>query len=77
LKIILDLHAVPGSQNGFEHSGSRDGSQEWGKSDETIQQTVGVIEFLTARLSILCSDCDILLPILQARSVVRSIIYIG
>ncbi|QCE00519.1 glucan 1 [Vigna unguiculata] len=49
LKIILDLHAVPGSQNGFEHSGSRDGSQEWGKSDETIQQTVGVIEFLTAR----------------------------
>lgn len=49
MKIILDLHAAPGSQNGFEHSSSRDGSQEWGKTDETIQQTVHVIDFLTAR----------------------------
>lgn len=49
LKIIIDLHAAPGSQNGFQHSSSRDGSQEWGKSDENIQQTVDVISFLTAR----------------------------
>jgi len=49
LKIILDLHASPGSQNGFQHSGSRDGSQEWGKTDENINQTVHVIEFLSAR----------------------------
>ncbi|XAR62183.1 Glucan 1,3-beta-glucosidase [Bertholletia excelsa] len=25
LKVIIDLHAAPGSQNGFEHSSSRDG----------------------------------------------------
>ncbi|XP_050264422.1 probable glucan 1,3-beta-glucosidase A isoform X1 [Quercus robur] len=49
VKIIIDLHAAPGSQNGWEHSSSRDGSQEWGKTDENIQQTVDVIEFLTAR----------------------------
>ncbi|XVF39483.1 hypothetical protein PTKIN_Ptkin01aG0038300 [Pterospermum kingtungense] len=49
LKVIIDLHAAPGSQNGWEHSGSRDGSQEWGKTDENINQTVAVIEFLTAR----------------------------
>ncbi|XP_057442579.1 probable glucan 1,3-beta-glucosidase A [Lotus japonicus] len=49
LKIIIDLHAAPGSQNGDEHSSSRDGSLEWGQSDETIQQTVQVIDFLTAR----------------------------
>ncbi|XP_058751089.1 probable glucan 1,3-beta-glucosidase A [Vicia villosa] len=49
LKIIIDLHAAPGSQNGFQHSSTRDGSQEWGKSDENIQQTVDVISFLTAR----------------------------
>ncbi|XP_061351145.1 probable glucan 1,3-beta-glucosidase A [Gastrolobium bilobum] len=49
LKIIIDLHAAPGSQNGFQHSASRDGSQEWGKTDENIQQTVHVIDFLTAR----------------------------
>ncbi|PPR93650.1 hypothetical protein GOBAR_AA27019 [Gossypium barbadense] len=49
LKVIIDLHAAPGSQNGWEHSGSRDSSQEWGKTDETITQTVAVIDFLTSR----------------------------
>ncbi|XP_059432827.1 probable glucan 1,3-beta-glucosidase A [Corylus avellana] len=49
VKVIIDLHAAPGSQNGWEHSSSRDGSQEWGKTDENIQQTVAVIDFLTAR----------------------------
>ncbi|CAN1345435.1 Probable glucan 1,3-beta-glucosidase A, partial [Linum perenne] len=49
LKVIIDLHAAPGSQNGFEHSASRDGSQEWGLTDSNIKQTVGVIDFLTAR----------------------------
>lgn len=49
MKIIVDLHAAPGSQNGWEHSASRDGSQEWGNTDENMQQTVAVIEFLTAR----------------------------
>ncbi|XP_076947826.1 putative glucan 1,3-beta-glucosidase A [Bidens hawaiensis] len=49
LKVILDLHAVPGSQNGFEHSSTRDGSIEWGQTEETIQETVRVIEFFTAR----------------------------
>lgn len=49
LKVIIDLHAAPGSQNGWEHSSSRDGSQEWGQTDGTIQQTVDVIEFLISR----------------------------
>ncbi|MBA0745998.1 hypothetical protein Gogos_008550, partial [Gossypium gossypioides] len=49
LKVIIDLHAAPGSQNGWEHSGSRDSSQEWGKTAETIAQTVAVIDFLTSR----------------------------
>ncbi|XP_011074156.1 probable glucan 1,3-beta-glucosidase A [Sesamum indicum] len=49
IKVIIDLHAAPGSQNGAEHSSSRDGSQEWGLTDNNIQQTVGVIEFLAAR----------------------------
>ncbi|KAK4342900.1 hypothetical protein RND71_038716 [Anisodus tanguticus] len=44
-KVIIDLHAVPGSQNGHEHSGSRDGSGEWGAS--YIEETVEAIDFLT------------------------------
>ncbi|XP_073265511.1 probable glucan 1,3-beta-glucosidase A [Populus alba] len=49
LQVVIDLHAAPGSQNGWEHSSSRDGSQEWGQTDENIRQTVDVIDFLTAR----------------------------
>ncbi|KAL6527240.1 hypothetical protein OROGR_016330 [Orobanche gracilis] len=49
IKVILDLHAAPGSQNGMEHSASRDGFQEWGQTDDNIKQTVDVVEFLAAR----------------------------
>lgn len=53
MKVIIDLHAAPGSQNGFEHSASRDGFQEWGTIDDNIQETVSVIDFLTARYKFL------------------------
>ncbi|CAN6293769.1 unnamed protein product [Urochloa humidicola] len=49
LGIIVDLHAAPGSQNPFEHSATRDGSQEWGTSDANIALTVQVIDFLAER----------------------------
>ena len=49
LGVIVDLHAAPGSQNPFEHSATRDGSQEWGTTDANIAQTVQVIDFLAAR----------------------------
>jgi len=47
MKVIVDLHAVEGSQNGNEHSGTRDGYIEWG--DSYIPQTVAVIDFLAQR----------------------------
>ncbi|KAF7815600.1 putative glucan 1,3-beta-glucosidase A [Senna tora] len=49
IKVILDLHAAPGSQSGVAHSGTRDGSVEWGKTDETINQTLEVIEIFAKR----------------------------
>ncbi|GAU16345.1 hypothetical protein TSUD_116940 [Trifolium subterraneum] len=47
MKVIVDLHAVEGSQNGNDHSGTRDGYLEWG--DSYIPQTVSVIDFLAKR----------------------------
>ncbi|PIN24738.1 Glucan 1,3-beta-glucosidase [Handroanthus impetiginosus] len=47
MKVIVDLHAVPGSQNGNHHSGTRDGFLEWG--DSRIPDTVSVIDFLAQR----------------------------
>ncbi|XP_057970786.1 probable glucan 1,3-beta-glucosidase A [Malania oleifera] len=47
MKVIIDLHAANGSQNGEAHSATRDGSLEWG--DSNIQETVAVIDFLAQR----------------------------
>ncbi|KAL4557638.1 hypothetical protein LXL04_035823 [Taraxacum kok-saghyz] len=49
LKVILDLHAAPGSQNGFEHSSTRDGNIEWGQTEDTLEESVHAIEFYTIR----------------------------
>ncbi|KAL6864832.1 hypothetical protein ACP4OV_015983 [Aristida adscensionis] len=49
LGIIIDLHAAPGAQNSWDPSSSRDGTQEWGTTDENIAQTVQVIDFLASR----------------------------
>lgn len=49
IKCIIDLHAAPGSQNGMEHSASRDGTVNWQTSPEYISQTLDAIEFLASR----------------------------
>ncbi|CAA6664430.1 unnamed protein product [Spirodela intermedia] len=49
LKVIINLHAAPGSQNGYEHSGTRDGRIEWGVAAGSVEKTVSVIEFLSQR----------------------------
>ncbi|KAI3849959.1 hypothetical protein MKW98_026873, partial [Papaver atlanticum] len=48
IKCIVVLHAAPGSQNGKDHSSSRDGFIEWTKSDN-IQQSLNAIEFLASK----------------------------
>lgn len=48
LHVIVDLHAAPGSQNGFAHGGSRDGTVAWGDAT-SIAMTVQVIEALADR----------------------------
>ncbi|XP_010272968.1 PREDICTED: probable glucan 1,3-beta-glucosidase A [Nelumbo nucifera] len=49
IRCIIDLHAAPGSQNGMEHSASRDGSTNWPTSPEYISQSLDVIDFLASR----------------------------
>ncbi|RZC46932.1 hypothetical protein C5167_039890 [Papaver somniferum] len=44
-----DLHAVNGSQNGWDHSASRDGFVGWPTSKEHIQQSLDAIEFLASK----------------------------
>ncbi|KAK9285831.1 hypothetical protein L1049_025032 [Liquidambar formosana] len=49
IRCIIDLHAAPESQNGMEHSASRDGSTGWPTSSDYISQTLDVIDFLASR----------------------------
>jgi len=50
LKILVDLHAAPGSQNGYDHSGVI-GERNWDKDPDNIIKTLNVIEKLSKRYS--------------------------
>lgn len=45
LKVIIDLHGAPGSQNGFDNSGQR-GVPTW-TSGDTVQKTLEVLKTIT------------------------------
>ncbi|KAL4892177.1 putative glucan 1,3-beta-glucosidase A [Aspergillus ambiguus] len=47
LKVIVDLHTAPGSQNGFDNSGKK-GAVQWGQGD-TVGQTVNAFQKLAER----------------------------
>ena len=49
LKVLLDLHGAPGSQNGDDHSG-HSGNIGWLNNDN-VARTVRVIEKLSGKLS--------------------------
>jgi glucan 1,3-beta-glucosidase len=42
LKLLLDLHGAPGSQNGWDHSG-RAGALNWPKDPKNVQETIRVL----------------------------------
>lgn len=50
IRVVVCLHAAQGSQNGWEHSASRDGIPNWGKPGTTfVAQTLETIEFIVDR----------------------------
>ncbi|MGC9943831.1 MAG: cellulase family glycosylhydrolase [Verrucomicrobiota bacterium] len=58
ISVLLDLHGVPGSQNGWDHSG-RQGTLGWHTSQENILHSLRVVEDLAAH----CQQHDNLLGI--------------
>jgi hypothetical protein len=51
LKVWLDLHTAPGSQNGFDNSG-RLGNLTWDKSYHNVWRTVKIIEEIASQVRI-------------------------
>ena len=48
LKLLLDLHGAPGSQNGWDHSG-RSGAINWPKDPQNVAETLRVLESLAQK----------------------------
>ncbi|KAK4555949.1 glucan exo-1,3-beta-glucosidase [Recurvomyces mirabilis] len=48
LKVIIDLHGAPGSQNGFDNSGQRIAQPGW-QSGNTVQKTLDVLETIQTK----------------------------
>ena len=48
LKIWIDLHGAPKSQNGFDNSGHKVGTPQWQQGDST-QQTLDVLKLISTR----------------------------
>jgi len=46
LKIWIDLHGAPGSQNGFDNSGHKKSAPQWEQGD-TVAQTLSVLKAIT------------------------------
>ena len=48
LKVLIDLHTVPGSQNGFDNGGLS-GVCKWAQQEESVEFTLNVLEKLSER----------------------------
>lgn len=48
LKVWIDLHGAPGSQNGYDNSGHRISKPGW-ESGDTVQQTLDVIQIIAKK----------------------------
>ncbi|WVQ82333.1 hypothetical protein IAT38_004461 [Cryptococcus sp. DSM 104549] len=50
LKVLIDLHGAPGSQNGFDNSGHR-GDAEWATDSNNVLRTKNVVNTLAQKYS--------------------------
>ncbi|TFK84199.1 glycoside hydrolase family 5 protein [Polyporus arcularius HHB13444] len=56
LKVIVDLHGAPGSQNGFDNSGHRISFPQWHSNSTNIARTNAVLKTIT---SLFINDQDV------------------
>ena len=51
LKVMVDLHAAPGNQNGFDHGGRR-GVNEWAGNATNVQRTINILQTMSREFSL-------------------------
>ncbi|KAF9469829.1 exo-1,3-beta-glucanase [Collybia nuda] len=63
LKVIIDLHGAPGSQNGFDNSGQKMSSPKWHTSSSNIARTNAVIKTIASMFKDSTSVVPIIAPL--------------
>jgi len=63
LKLIIDLHGVPGSQNGFDNSGHRISFPTWHSNSTNVQRTDNIIKTIMSTVKNNAANVPIVAPI--------------
>lgn len=50
VRVIIDLHGAPGSQNGYDNSGQRTSSPVWGINQANITRTLNVLNTIASEI---------------------------
>jgi glucan 1,3-beta-glucosidase len=61
LKVIIDLHGAPGSQNGFDNSGQRINYPAWHTKTGAVARTNAIIKTISKRFA----DSSWVVPIIS------------
>ncbi|KAF8896377.1 glycoside hydrolase family 5 protein [Infundibulicybe gibba] len=50
VRVILDIHGAPGSQNGYDNSGQRTSSPQWALNSANVSRTVDTVRFIAKNI---------------------------
>ncbi|CAK5269394.1 unnamed protein product [Mycena citricolor] len=60
IRVILDLHGAPGSQNGFDNSGQRTSNSQWAITPANITRTVDTLTYIVKHVGGLIDVIELL-----------------
>jgi len=63
LKLIIDLHGAPGSQNGYDNSGHRVSAPQWQTNSNNVQRTDAVIKQIMSEFASQSNVVPIVAPL--------------
>ncbi|KAJ6502680.1 glycoside hydrolase family 5 protein [Mycena vulgaris] len=63
LKLIIDLHGAPGSQNGFDNSGHRVSPPQWHSNNTNVQRTNAIIKTIASMVRDNPTNVPIIAPL--------------
>ncbi|TFK41849.1 glycoside hydrolase family 5 protein [Crucibulum laeve] len=63
LKLIVDLHGAPGSQNGFDNSGQKMSSPQWHTQQSNVDRTNAIIKRLASMFKDMTGTVPVIAPL--------------